>query len=635
MTRPPKQTLPILAALAGTIAVGAWLRAPASPAPYLWNDEAWRAQLIAAPGSLFDTLARAQVEGFWFLLTDWLFGRLGLLLFESPEWAFRFWPFVFGVAGLLAIYEFVRRIAGPGAGLCAAALVAVGPGFIYHAREFKPYALDLFASALCLAVATRNGKRAGAPGFGLITALHAFALSSLCFVFVYPAIVLYRFFARGDRSPGAVLALASPAVTFALYFFLFLGPQGSETSAPQLFWNQFYPTSWENLKFLAGEFRHGANLFFLFGWGVLLVATLFGVPFVARRKRDGAIWLLWVPFAMNALFAAFEQYPLFGRSGYFLYAILIAGFSYACAGILGAIPRERRAQVWIPALVLGVGLALATDRRDPYAIGARLERPLPEALERARHWPPDMGREAFALARKNLAPGDRLLLSPNAYYTFLAYRNRDFAAHPELTQPPPGRTRQQMMVRDETTLRLCESAVSKRRGGPENVRYWIVTSMRYDPSIYQDALGQAGGLEWALRAPYQGLARWTPAPDFTCPTSPSIEAFQFSSLTDWAVHAIPIQGFPRFFQLRLHLDTDPGAELEWTLALRNADGSLVASRDLGPRTPRGEPRWINVTPRDFPEAPASAFQHAQALEFRMRSRNGRRSELRVHEARVH
>ena len=203
-----------------------YARFPAIPVPYLWHDEAWRADLIVAAPSPQAAVTYAAHERLFIQFSEWVFGWCGLFLLGQTTMAFRIWPLLFAMFGLIGIYLLVATISSRYAALLATLFIGIGAGFVQHAREFKPYALDLALTVWTLyAVASVSREQRKNTKIFLAILLHLFALFSLVFVFIFPAVLVARFRSLKFRWGRDLVFLFSSFSVFVVMYFCFLKPQ--------------------------------------------------------------------------------------------------------------------------------------------------------------------------------------------------------------------------------------------------------------------------------------------------------------------------------------------------------------------------------------------------------------------------
>lgn len=311
-------------ALPWIVAVGVVARGiPLLAGRSLWLDEAMLALNITGRsfGGLAGPLDFNQAAPLGFL---WL-ERLAVVLLGPTELALRAWPFVAGVAALVAFAALARRVADPPAALFAVTAFALSASLVYYSAEVKQYAFDVLLAVLLPLLAARREPRwalvgvAGAVGVWLSHPL----------VFVLPGVAAALWLShRGERAVG-VVALAWTA-SFAAAFLT----TGSETAANPLmarFWTEGFmpvpPTGAEELRWygdaVAGWLRNALDFSETVSrtrtagvWaGALLAAAGVVRGWRAHRAR---LPLVLGPPALAVLASALRAYPFQGRLILFL-----------------------------------------------------------------------------------------------------------------------------------------------------------------------------------------------------------------------------------------------------------------------------------------------------------------------------
>jgi len=140
--RPSRNAL----ALGALLLLGAALRFWNLGAESFWHDESWTWGLIqGGPGDLVRRLAHfdAHPPLYFLLVQAWS------LLGGSDAWL-RALSVLFGLATIPLLYRLAARVAGPNAGLTAAALLTLSPYHVYYSREARSYALLVLLCVLSL-----------------------------------------------------------------------------------------------------------------------------------------------------------------------------------------------------------------------------------------------------------------------------------------------------------------------------------------------------------------------------------------------------------------------------------------------------------------------------------------------------
>jgi mannosyltransferase len=177
----------------------------------LWFDEAFTPVHVLHP-SLFKTLhAITQTENsppLWYIV-EWISYRL----FGSGEWALRLPSAMAGIALVPVAWGIGRELAGRAVAIGAAALVAVGPIFVWYSQEARVYGLYAFAAGvlmLCFVrLANRPDDRRAMIAFALAG---AFALLTHYFTAFLLAGMAAWLLWRGEtrrRSAPALVAIAA------------------------------------------------------------------------------------------------------------------------------------------------------------------------------------------------------------------------------------------------------------------------------------------------------------------------------------------------------------------------------------------------------------------------------------------
>jgi hypothetical protein len=225
-------------ALALVVAVGAVLRVRALGDESLWHDELLALEDSAGRGFAHGHVPHGTVieqpprptrllpeRPWWTVWTSlgedthpplyFLTLRAWRGVFGDGEAAVRGVSVVFSLLALLALYQAVRGLSGPPAGLWAAALFAVSPLQIRYAQEARSYTLALFftlgAAAALVSMEDADGMKRGRALLAscLVGAAltHYFALPVLAALLVYAVLAL-----RGSARRHALLAFAAGAL---------------------------------------------------------------------------------------------------------------------------------------------------------------------------------------------------------------------------------------------------------------------------------------------------------------------------------------------------------------------------------------------------------------------------------------
>jgi len=301
----------------------------------LWIDELALANglLRGSFAGLFDGPSDfAQIAPPGFLALEWLVSRA----FPASDIALRLPSFVFSCAAIAATWSAARELVGERNAWVAAGLVALAGPLIFMGSQTKPYAADVFFSALILACALRH-DRIASPGTmawllaaGLIAPL--FSFGSVFVLAGAGSYLLLRAPRRGSALWPVLLTLASWA-TFALATLLLSRRLLSPRSAALMtqYWNEGFPTAepfslgaldWIAEKILGLLWSEmGLRGVWAFGAALVIGAVL------AWRRGPALVALLLVPVVTAVVAATFYQYPFGHRVAHWaipIFAILLA-----------------------------------------------------------------------------------------------------------------------------------------------------------------------------------------------------------------------------------------------------------------------------------------------------------------------
>jgi len=168
------------AALAVIMAAFAWMAVPGLDRS-LDYDEMYSASQFIVDQSWWTSATRVQTFNNHF--ANSVLASAAVRLFGQHEWAIRLPAFLLALGALAVTWRFGRRLAGPATGLCAAALLAASPAFLFWgqtARGFSGLACLTWLSIDAYARASRTGDPRQAHVHTIATALlplfHLFGL---------------------------------------------------------------------------------------------------------------------------------------------------------------------------------------------------------------------------------------------------------------------------------------------------------------------------------------------------------------------------------------------------------------------------------------------------------------------------
>jgi 4-amino-4-deoxy-L-arabinose transferase-like glycosyltransferase len=370
--------------------------------PSLWLDEAWEANYYVG----------AEVAPWYNRPVLYMSAeKLVVRALGPTEFALRLLPCLAGLAAVAATFLLVRREAGQSQAWGAAALLAIGPPFLFHAHVVKNYTLDAFFAVL-LVLLWMRWREARTPA-----RLAWFALAAvLSFGFSFTGAFVVAACAIGEawaerRTPRRLLPFGgvalAPAAAFAAVFLTFhLGGVGDRL-LQQYFAEHYPPMSavhfpgWlarRTLDVLRAETGSASSL----AAGALVAAGLW----VRARGGGGPLaWMLPVLLVLHLGAACLRVYP------YGVDRLSLDLAPFACAASAGALatllPRAGPGRLAGVVALAGVAWVLfqpSLDHAGPYlTTGFRQEhiRPLVATLHQRREaeeaiFVTDDGAPAFA-----------------------------------------------------------------------------------------------------------------------------------------------------------------------------------------------------------------------------------------------
>ena len=129
-------------ALLAIVLVASALRLPTLGTQSLWFDEA--ATWSQVEGTLGDLFIRTSADNYPPLYN--ILAWLAVQVLGDAEWVLRLPAALLAVANVPLLYLLGRRIAGPSAGLLAAALLALSAYHVWYSQEARMYSLLAFAA---------------------------------------------------------------------------------------------------------------------------------------------------------------------------------------------------------------------------------------------------------------------------------------------------------------------------------------------------------------------------------------------------------------------------------------------------------------------------------------------------------
>ena len=335
-----RRNLPDLAALAGLLAAAGLLYARMLDSAPNYDEGVYMASLDALLHGerLGAEVFTVQPAGFYLLL------ELLSVLFGNSVEGIRVGFLLVALAGLAAAYVAGRAVAGRGAGLAAAAVVAVAPPFPVEAARISSDVPAIALSLVSIALAA-YGFRSGAPRWLAPLAGAAFVLAVSVKIYALTALAPLGALAWAYRTPRRPLAyaVAGGVAVFAAYAIAFAdaaGPLWNGFVGAHVTGKGYGPTNLDNALRVVREFDFRTP----FGW--LAVAGIVAAVVLARRGASTRTWPLWLWVAGAASFLIARR-PLADHH----LALMAASLGLAAgASLVPAIERLGRAR--IPALAV-------------------------------------------------------------------------------------------------------------------------------------------------------------------------------------------------------------------------------------------------------------------------------------------
>jgi hypothetical protein len=426
--------------LAALVAIGAGLRFHQITKTSLWPDEFWSSVHLATGRgtALFDLPAGVlfnpppptlfqNAPPWWHVWT----GLRGIIhppvylvllrwwidAFGSADFSTRAFSALASLAGMVVLFDILRRTVSPLSGLIAAALMAISPLQINLSQETRPYPLLALVGLLACHALFRIERQGASPArlfqlglFASAMALtHYFSLGALLAIVVY---VFLRF--RGPDRRKTVAILCASAMFVLIVWGPFLWQQRQQYLRPQP-WS-FEPggtafTPWIRSAAIPSALLYGRIEDTLNWIAPGIIAYLLPL-LLLRRYPQILLWWLWIVGIVGSLviYDAIHHGRLLAT---IRYVSLASGALYAiCAFPIPVLKSWRWA---VPCLVLA-STAIAT-------------------VQRIQEGPPDYNGDWRRLAEavdRRAGPDDALIFyptdiwgSPGMYYLGFAHYARN------------------------------------------------------------------------------------------------------------------------------------------------------------------------------------------------------------------
>ncbi len=192
--------------LAALTALAAVLRFSSLGIQSFWYDEAFTPLHVLHPSLIATLEAVPRTENsppLWYLL-EWFDYRL----FGTGEYALRLPSAIAGTALVPVAWAIGRELADRAAAIACAALIAVGPLFVWYSQEARAYGLFMFTSGLATLAFVRVLREPSARRYALFAIAGALCLLSHYFgVFILAGMAAWLLVDRRTRR-GSLPALA-------------------------------------------------------------------------------------------------------------------------------------------------------------------------------------------------------------------------------------------------------------------------------------------------------------------------------------------------------------------------------------------------------------------------------------------
>lgn len=344
----------LLAGLAISVALALVTRLPGFNSTPLWLDEAWRANLVLDPqwpAKLFESSGGSTITTFGYAALS-----SGLNSIAPSALLLRLTSLLPSILSVMLMMTIVWRMTcSRFLGIGAALAVALNLTFIWHAKEFKPYSLELFLhlSLVCVALRCVQRFRHGNPlgtattiGMLVIPPIATLTMANVAFLLPgYYLVLAIEHFRSRKTLPW--LLIVSGAVSLALltlqYMYLWSG-EGREGLAE--FWSaDFYRGAGTGIVWILRRLHEilvasftthpeqligrilSADLLQVVGWiaGIVLtVPAILGVAAACNIRRPERFLLILLPILGVVIANKLMLWPLAAtRPNLFLYGYFI------------------------------------------------------------------------------------------------------------------------------------------------------------------------------------------------------------------------------------------------------------------------------------------------------------------------
>ncbi len=360
-------TLTASAILLGGVVLRTWHFASGRS---LWFDEAMVATSIVGRDwtGLLQPLDYLQLAPIGWLFVE----KASLEAIGGLEYALRLPQFLFGLASLAMFVIVARRMLGQAGFIAAIAIFALESKLIYYGAEVKPYAVDVFFSAIFLLFGTRyfaDKAPLTVPGIAALaitgTAAAACSFPSIIVMASFGVLIFLREILHRRFVTSAAVAVVG-ALWLAVFTWFFLGFEKSNTPVLEDMTKQWdggfaplLPTTFADLKWYATT----TSDFFEYVFGktstiVAICCALIGVWALLRKERWFAAALL-LPFVVALLVSGLQLYPISNRATLYLLPMLILLVAAGVEASISAIrPKIAATSVALALVLAGTAIAL-------------------------------------------------------------------------------------------------------------------------------------------------------------------------------------------------------------------------------------------------------------------------------------
>jgi 4-amino-4-deoxy-L-arabinose transferase-like glycosyltransferase len=356
----------------------------------IWHDEAFVAVNFLNRGYLdllrpLDYYQACPILFLWIELT-------AVRLFGFSESALRLFPVICGLASVLLFRHLAARLLRGIPLLLAVAVFATAFYPIRHSAEVKPYASDLLASLILLALAVEWLRSPEQSRWWWTLSLVVPILLALSYPSVLVATGLVVALApkvsgceRRSVRRAFLVHVAVVASSFLSLYFSFTVVQSNalQSGYRSGFWRGSFPPwdePWKLPEWLIGV-HVGNTMAYPIGGErgastATLAALLVGALALWRRRQRTSLFLLLSPFATGLAAAGLGQYPYGGapRITQYLAPSICLLVGLGAAILLGRLPSralQRRGLGWAVGLLATLGFFLiGRDLVQPYRVPA-------------------------------------------------------------------------------------------------------------------------------------------------------------------------------------------------------------------------------------------------------------------------